>query len=207
LFIIEKGDTLMSDVTPPVTLPRLISYGQKFNSAVKGMISQDPALLAQAQEVLEAALPALDAIAAAAPQPDQATLDADEILRVADEKAQQAQMKEFLKMFGDNPNAIVLGPNGPVEINQDDDTEEVDADPAATQAKLEAAAALINTFNEKAAPSHIQMEEALASLFVNILPADQRDSVVPDEVRNADISAGFAAQNAPVLAAAFAPKP
>ncbi len=167
----------MSDVT----LSQLASYARKFNSAAGQVLGSYPDLVEKAQESIEAARPSLDAIIAAAPQPDQAVLDASAVL-------EDAQMKEFFNK--------VLGGNG-------DETGETAGDPAAE----EAAKATVIAFNEKAAPSHIQLQEALASLIVNVLPADERDSVVPDEIRNADISAGFAAQNAPVLAAAFAPKP
>lgn len=176
----------------------LAGYAQKFNQ-VAGQKLQELELIPAAQAALEAAQSTFEAIQQAAPEPSDEVKAAAALLADADEKAQLAQMKA---MFGDNVEIIeaLAGPEA-VEALKNFDESSFPSDEA-----LENAEAVLDAFEEASLPTILKYEEAVAGVLTGVL-ADAANDIVPDDVRNQDLADAFTANNAPALAAAFAPKP
>ncbi|HTK84783.1 MAG TPA: hypothetical protein VL625_06820 [Patescibacteria group bacterium] len=108
----------------------------------------------------------------------------------------KAQLKQLAPMFGIDPNAAFT-PDAP-EVAE------------AKALAVSTAEAALNEINERAAPVFLQLQEAVASILKQVLPEETFAEVaehVAAHVGEEGLSAGFAANNAPTLAAAFAPRP
>jgi hypothetical protein len=87
------------------------------------------------------------------------------------------------------------------------DTEEV---AAAKALAVQSAETALKEISDRAAPTFLQLQETVASILKQVLPEETFAQVaehVSSHVGEEGLGAGFAANNAPTLAAAFAPRP
>lgn len=107
----------------------------------------------------------------------------------------KAQVKALAPQFGIDPDAPFT-PDAP---------EVADAKALA----VSTAEAALKDINDRAAPAFLQLQEGIASILKQVLPEETFTEVAQaiTEQVGEDLSAGYAANNAPTLAAAFAPRP
>lgn len=110
----------------------------------------------------------------------------------------RAQVKMIATMMMGVPEELLDKPFVP-------DTEEV---AAAKKLAFDTAKQELEAISDRAAPTALKLEETLSSILKQVLPEETFNSLAGQYFETDEsVSAGFAANNAPTLAAAFTPRP
>jgi hypothetical protein len=179
------------------TVAQLAGLAQQFTSRAFGAFpsqesaDQGNALFAANKESLDAIQQELEPFAA---------LQEEQIAIIEANSPPVDPRAQLAALFGIDPSQLGAGP----AVEPDS--------PEVAAAKAEAVAgaeARLEELSEQAGPASLKLQETIASLLQQALGAEIFNNIVPagHPIRNGEVSEAYKANNAPTLAAAFAPQP